>query len=80
MFKLSEKTIKAIEETTGITYEQIQTLDDEEIQKIIEKKTGKKITFGKVKQMGSGDDSVLIDRGRIRTIEEVDKKIEELIK
>ena len=48
--------------------------------KIIEKKTGKKITFGKVKQMGSGDDSVLIDRGRIRTIEEVDKKIEELIK
>ena len=29
---------------------------------------------------GSGDDSVLIDMGRLRTMEDVDKRMDEIIK
>ena len=82
--KLSEETKKSISETVGIPFEELINMDDEEIVAHIEKKTGKKVVFSKeprtVSMMGSGDDSVLIDQGKIKTMEEVDAKIEKTIK
>lgn len=57
-------------------------MDDNEITAHIEKQTGKKIKFTRDKRRfkGSGDDSVLLDLGRIRTMEDVDKKIDKIAK
>lgn len=81
MHKLSETTKKNISETTGIPYDKLITMNDDEIIAHIEQKTGKKMQFTKTKTRlkGSGDDSVLIDLGRIRTMEEVDSKINRII-
>lgn len=82
--KLSEETKKSISETVGIPFDELIEMDDEQILAHIEKKTGKKVTFSKepphVSLMGTGDDSVLIDQGKIRTMEDVDAKIEKTIK
>lgn len=82
MYKLSEQTKRNISITVGIPYEKLITMDDDKIVDHIEKKTGRKIKFSKTKARfkGSGDDSVLIDLGRIRTIEDVDNKINAITK
>lgn len=82
--KLSEETKKSISETVGIPYEELVNMDDKQIIAHIEKKTGKKVVFSKeptpVSMMGSGDDSVLIDQGKIRTMDEVDAKMNKILK
>ena len=80
MYKLSEETKKRISETIGIPYEKLIEMDDDEITAYIEAKNGKKMTYSKPNPMfsGSGDDSVLIDAGRYRTIEDVDKEIDKI--
>ncbi|MCI5497650.1 MAG: hypothetical protein MR412_03575 [Firmicutes bacterium] len=51
-------------------------MDDDEITAYIEQKNGKKMGYSTpdARFSGSGDDSVLIDRGKYRTIEDVDRK------
>ncbi len=82
--KLSDETKKAISKTIGIPFDELIKMDDEEVIAHIEKKTGKKVVFSKnpppVSMMGSGDDSVLIDQGKIRTMDDVDKQIEKILK
>ncbi|MBQ8909381.1 MAG: hypothetical protein IJY90_03750 [Clostridia bacterium] len=82
MYKLSDETKKALSDVIGIPYEKLITMDDDEITAYIEQKNGKKMGWSKPNPMftGSGDDSVLIDRGRLITMEDVDRRMEEIIK
>ena len=82
MYKLSEETKKRLSESIGIPYEKLITMDNDEITAYIEQKNGKKMGWSKPDSRfsGSGDDSVLIDQGKIRTIEDVDKRIDEIVK
>ena len=67
--KLSETTKELLSKRIGIPYEQLLKMDDEEIEAYIEKKTGKKITWPK---------GTKVDGLPIRTIDDVEKKIEDL--
>ena len=82
MYKLSEETKKKMSEAIGIPYEKLIEMDDSEITAYIEKKNGKRMGFSRPNPMftGSGDDSVLIDRGRFSSMQEVDKRIDEIVK
>ena len=83
MYKLCDESKKAIPETVGIPYEKWIDMDDSEITSYIEQKTGKKMQYTiRANPMftGSGYDSVLINRGKFSTMEDVDSKIDELIK
>ena len=68
-FKLSSKTKEILSKRIGIPYEKLIQMDDEEIEAYIEQKTGKKITWPK----GAKADGL-----PIMTMEDVDKKIDEL--
>ena len=68
-FELSSKTKKILSERIGIPYEKLIQMDDEEIEAFIEQKTGKKITWPK---------GAKINGLPIKTMEDVNKKIDEL--
>lgn len=68
-FELSSKTKKILSERIGIPYEKLIQMDDEEIKTFIEQKTGKKITWSKGEK---------INGLPIKTMEDVNKKIDEL--
>lgn len=82
MYKLSDEVKKNLSKTIGIPYEKLIDMDDSEITGYIEKKNGKKLGFSRPNPMftGSGDDSVLIDRGKFSTMQDVDEKINQIIK
>lgn len=65
-YKLSRKTKEIISERIGIPYEKLIQMEDEEIEKYIEQKVGKKITWPK---------GAKIDELPIRTMKDIDKKI-----
>ena len=67
-FKLSSKTKEIISKRIGIPYEKLIQMEDEEIEAYIEQKTGKKITW---------PNGAKVDVLPIRTMEDVDKKIDE---
>lgn len=67
-FKLSSKTKEIISKRIGIPYEKLIQMEDEEIEAYIEQKTGKKITW---------PNGAKVDGLPIRTMEDVDKKIDE---
>lgn len=67
-FELSSKTKKRLSEKIGIPYEKLIQMSDEEIKAFIEQKTGKKITAPK---------GAKINRLPIRTMEDLNKKIDE---
>lgn len=69
-YQLSDKTKEIISRKVGIPYEQLIEMDDEDIEKYIEKKTGKKIKWPK---------GAKIEGLPIRTMEDVDRKIDNLI-
>ena len=68
-FKISNETKEILSKRIGIPYEQLIRMDDEEIESYIEQKTGKKITWPK---------GAKIDGLQIRTMEDIDKQIDEL--
>ena len=67
-FKLSSKTKEILSKRIGIPYEKLIQMEDEEIEAYIEQKTGKKITW---------PNGAKVDGLPIRTMEDVDKKIDE---
>ena len=67
-FKLSNKTKEILSKSIGIPYEKLIQMDDEEIEAYIEQKTGKKIIWPK---------EAKVDGLSIRTMKDVDKKIDE---
>jgi len=66
----------------GVSFEEAQKMDLEEFESLLELKSGKKLGYVKpsIIHQNSGDDSVLIDMGRFTTIEEVDQKIDRMLK
>lgn len=82
MFKLSNETKSLLSKNIGIPYEKLINMDHDDIQKYIEEKNGKKMTYSKPdpRFTGSGDDSVLIDNGRYTTMEDTNKKIDKITK
>ncbi|MBR1540050.1 MAG: hypothetical protein IJ629_02585 [Clostridia bacterium] len=70
-YQLSKKTKEIISRKIGIPYEKLLEMDDEEIEAHIEKKIGKKITWPK---------GAKVDGLPIRTMESVDKRIDEIVK
>lgn len=68
-FKLSNKTKEILSNIIGIPYEELMQMEDEEIEAYIEQKTGKKITWPK---------GAKVDGLPIRTMEDINKKIDEL--
>ena len=67
-FKISSKTKEILSKRIGIPYEKLIQMDDKEIEAYIEQKTGKKITW---------PNGAKVDGLPIRTMEDVDKKIDE---
>ena len=67
-YELSNKTKELLSRRIGIPYEKLIQMDDEEIEAYIEQKTGKKITWPK---------GAKIDGLPIRTMEDIDKKIDD---
>jgi len=80
MYKLSDETQKRISNTIGIPYETLIKMDDDEITAYIEQKNHKKIRYSKPRITGSGDDSVLLDKGKFSTMETVDERISKITK
>ena len=80
MYKLSDEVKQRLSKKMGIPYEKLIQMDDDEVTAYLEKKNGKKLGHSepRVLIVGSGDDSVLIDKGRYITMEDVDKRIEKL--
>lgn len=79
---LKPETIKNIEQTIGLPIEVDRNMDlDEEI-KYIENKNKKKLTWPKNvdHRMISHSGNPLITRRRFRTMEDVDKKLDKIIK
>ena len=68
-YELSNETKAMLSKRIGIPYDQLIQMDDEKIEAIIEQKTGKKITWPK---------GAKINGLPIRTMEDVNKKIDEL--
>ena len=67
-YKLSSKTKEILSKRTGIPYEKLIQMEDEEIEAYIEQKTGKKITWPK---------GAKVEGLPIMTMKDVDKKIDE---
>ena len=71
-----------ISNSLGLPYEDIAKMEIEDVEKIIEAKSGNKLNYQRtipISRLGSGDDSVAIDRGRIRTMDEVNANLDRAI-
>ena len=78
---LKEETKRNIERTVGLPFEKIQTLTTEEEIAYIENRTGKKLQFpNSIDWRFVTTGEPLITMGRCRTIEEIDRQIDELVK
>lgn len=65
-YQLREETKELLSKRIGIPYEQLLKMDDEEIDRYIEKKTGKKITW---------PEGAKVDVLPIETIEETEESL-----
>ena len=82
MYNLNEETKKTIAESIGVPYEKLINMDEEEIAELIQQKGVGQTKFSQHKPVlgSSGDDSVLIDSGRIHTMDRVDKRLNKIAK
>ena len=74
------KTLRVVESVTGLTFKEINSLDYDTERELIKKKTQKPVIFSKKKDgrvFGRGNP--LLAQKRFTTIEEIDKRLEELI-
>lgn len=69
-YQLSNKTKELLSKRIGIPYEKLIQMEDEEIDAYIEQKTEKKITWPK---------GAKVDGLPIRTIEDVDQRMDEMV-
>lgn len=73
--KFIPEMIANIEHNTGMTMEELRTLDHEEIDRRIEEKIGHPLKLGVepgFQQLSRGDDSVLIEEGRTISHEQIE--------
>lgn len=66
---LTDETKRILSKKIGIPYEKLIKMDVEEIEKYIEQKIGKKITW---------PEGAIVDGLPIKTMEETDKRIDDL--
>ena len=79
MVVLSNRTKKALEKSIGLSFEEIVNLDFDEEVKHVETKTGKPLRFSKKYDSRKLSwCNPLLSRKRIRTMEDVNKKIDSL--
>jgi len=76
IFKMSERTKKNLSTCVGVPFEHIISLSLEDEIGLASKKYGKKIAFSKKRNSGFvGRGNPLLARKKIRTIQDVEKKI-----
>ena len=74
--KMPGDTVKQqIEKELGISYRNFEKLDLDEQHKLIEEKTGRKLTFDDRLHI----DGIPLDENHIKTIEQVDKQIDKIV-
>ena len=80
MFTLNEQSRKSVEETTGIPFDMIMDMDFDDIDKKIEQRIRKKLTFMKA------SDSAILPRGQVyyetnRMIDmaDIDKELQDML-
>ena len=74
--KMPGDTVKQqIEKELGISYRDFEKLDLDEQHKLIEEKTGRKLTFDDQLHI----DGIPLDENHIKTIERVDKQIDKIV-
>ena len=79
MYSLNSKTKKSIEDSFSMPLEKIIELDHEEGTRLIESVTSKKLVFSNKRDSRKvGRGSPYLSRKRLRTIEEVDRKLAEI--
>lgn len=76
---MDKKTIRRMEIDSGLSFTEMLSLSPYAERKVIEKKTGKKLTFSKLRDFRKlGRGNPLIARLEITTIEEVDKELSDI--
>ena len=78
LLALNKKTAEVIKNKTGISPEQIAKMDVDEIDQIIEKKIGKKLTHGKTFKGLLPRGNVYLFLGRLLSIEYINKKLSKI--
>ena len=73
-YQLSEKTKQAISRNVGIPYEELINMDWDDIDKHIENKTGKKLTYDTRLWI----DGIPLDENHILTREKADRRLDEI--
>lgn len=79
MFRLNEKSKKAIERSTGIKYEVLEQSDLDTLEEQIETKIGKRLTYSSSKDkrlLGRGN--VYMFLGRLVGMDVIDKKLSKI--
>lgn len=75
------RTLKVVESITGLTFDEINSLDFESERELVKRKTNKILHFSK--QTDSrifGRGNPLLAKKRITTIEDLDDKLEDIVK
>ena len=79
MYTMSQKTKKAIEETVGLTLQQISAMSVSKEKQWVEKKINKELIFSCNRRHGViGRGNPLLARKKIRTMAYVDDKIAQI--
>lgn len=83
MATLDEETKELLSKNIELSSKELILMEADDIKSYIEKKIGKKLTYKKCQSptmTNSGHDSVFIDSGRIITEEEINEKIDKMLK
>lgn len=75
MHILNKHTQEALFRKTGLTYEQMQNMDAEEIDAFIEKRIGSKLTYGFSLKGMINRGSVYLFSKRLRPLSDIDKQL-----
>ena len=75
--QLSEDTKKMLEKATGLSIEQMSNMSEDEIRAYAQQKNGKKAEYKKYSKQSSGDDGVLLDMGKTKTLEQTEEEIQQ---
>jgi hypothetical protein len=80
MVQVSESAVKTLEKKLGIKFEQLMKLDDVDQTLLVEKSISKQLNFpNNVTHQKASRGNPLLSLGRIRTMEEVDHRLDEII-
>lgn len=75
------RTLKVVESITGLTFDEINSLDFESERDLVERKTNKILHFSKKNDSRTfGRGNPLLAKKRITTLKDLDKKIEDIVK